>query len=325
VTYALLNPPCGTGGFDKLQAQMIHSEQTYVFLVEQESARAKASNCEQQMSRPASSGDLIDKLVGIYSVLLNGENLDDRGKSNYILDSIRFLKDTKQKPLTTLSVATDKIYLLFSLLLDASGIVAATEGNWDSFTIGDTTKLGSRDEIRNGALMAGDEKMRDWMCSVLFQGWVRAKGRPLSISKDLRYVVRKGQRSCDFMISGKSALPTLVECKRIHPEGNGRSYAEMFSAVVQKMSGKVSEARRQFESTETFFNMNNSYRLLVLDISPYGAKSVLEREDMKIVGLQEETDIELAISSLRDEAVSGIDEIRLCWSNVYYFEERCGL
>jgi hypothetical protein len=272
------------------------------------------------MSRPVSSGDLIDKVVDIYSVLLNGENVDDEAESNYILGSIRFLKDVRQKQLSTSNMAADKIHLLFSLLLDASGIVAATEGNVASLTLGDTTKLGKKKEIRKSVLMAGDEKIRDWMCSVLFQGWVRAEGRPFSISKDLRYIVGKGQKSCDFMISGESALPTLVECKRIHPEVNGSSYAEMLPAVMQKVSERVSTVRQQFESTEAHFNMNNSYRLLVLDISQYGADSVLEREDMKITGLQKETDIELTISSLRDEAISGIDEIRLCWSNIYYFE-----
>lgn len=278
------------------------------------------------MSSRDSFSNLLDKIINIYGSLLpllKTEYLNDKGISNSIIEYAKFLKDIRrEEDFTPLHAwPPDKIFYFFKFLLDASGIVSATEGSFYPLGIGDA-HIGPKREIKK-IFSGDDDKLDDWMCSILFQGWVKHKKRIFKISKDLRYVVprQNGRNVCDFKIEGNNVQPTLVECKRKHPAANDKPYNEILSRVVQNIvDGHISKARQQFKDTEERLNEGKFYKLLILDIASYGSASILELEDMEIVGLQKDSDIDSTIDELKRYPITGIDEIIICWSNVYYFD-----
>ncbi len=259
------------------------------------------------MSKRWSFNDLTDKTITLYSLLSSQRNPDE--------DTIEFLKTLRSmEHLSTLDVSADKIFRFFRILLDASGIISATEGSFDSFNIGNTEYIGTQKDIK-GKLSGRKEGIRDWMCSILFQGWVKHNKPNFYISKDLRYILPKHMKTCDFKIVGDNVLPSLVECKRIHPERIDKS-----ADIIQKIVERISGAKVQFKSTEGYFKESDFYRLVILDISSYGDNSIRELDNMKIVGLQADSDIASIIHKLKQEQISGIDGITICWSNLHYFE-----
>ena len=249
---------------------------------------------------------MIDKAINVYSSL---------SKRNTDKDSIEFLRSLRDtKVLYTSNISADNIYRFFSLLLDASGIISATEGTFDSFSIGDTKHIGKNKDIK-GILSGKEEGIRDWMCSVLFQGWVKHDKPNLQISKDLRYVLPKEQKACDFKILGKNISPALVECKRIHPEATNPS-----PNIIEKILEKLDEAKGQLKRTERYLNEGGFHKIVILDVASYGDNTVCEQGIMKVVGFQEDSHITSIIDELRRAQVSEIDEIIICWSNLYYFQ-----
>ena len=268
------------------------------------------------MSKRWSLNELVEKIINVYTFLMSQKQEGE--------DTIEFLKTLRSIPhLSALNMSADKIVRFFRILLDTSGIISATEGSYDSFDIGNPEHIGTKKDIR-GKLSGRKEGIRDWMCSILFQGWVKNNNPNFYISKDLRYLLPKDWKACDFKISGDNVLPTLVECKRIHPERIDKS-----ADIIKKIVKKISEAKGQFESTEEFLKEGDLYRLVILDISSYGDNSIRELDNMKIAGLQADSDIASIIKQqdaiiekplLKQEQISGIDGITICWSNLHYFE-----
>lgn len=258
------------------------------------------------MSRTWTHSGLTAKMIEIYS------------KFPY-QKRVEFLKSMMhQQHLSTTSASNEDIYEFFRSLLDATGIVSATGGNLqESFQLGDQRLLGNRSDIR-GVFSSADDKISDWMCSTLFQGWVRISG--LNIGKDLRYLIKGQGRACDFLVAHTSTLPTLVECKRIHPAKGGKSITETMSEIKAKALSKADEARTQFTSTERFLGNGPYHRLLVLDISSYGDTFTQGNRDMGVIGFEEKLGIDTLLSDLQKDPPTGIDEICICWSNLYYFE-----
>ena len=150
------------------------------------------------MSSRDSFSNLLDKIINIYGSLLpllKTEYLNDKGIPNSIIEYAKFLKDIRrEEDFTPLHAwPPDKIFDFFKFLLDASGIVSATEGSMDHLNIG-SANIGPMQEIE--IILSGeDEKLDDWMCSILFQGWAKFEKPNFWISKDLRYEVpnRPGQ------------------------------------------------------------------------------------------------------------------------------------
>ena len=174
------------------------------------------------MSKTWSFSEMIDKTIDVHL------SLGRRHADTDPIEFLRALKDTEAPSIPNTSA--DKIYRLLNLFLDASGIISATEGSFDSFSIGDTSFIGSRKDIE-GYLSGNEENYRDWMCSVLFRGWAKGQKHSFNISEDLRHSAPKGTEACDFKVTGEFISPTLMECKRIHP---GDEYS--LSNVYQKIN-----------------------------------------------------------------------------------------
>ena len=228
---------------------------------------------------------------------------------------VKFLKSMMdQQYLSTTSVPNEGICEFFRSLLDTIGIVSATGGNLqESFQLGDQSLLGKTSDIR-GLFSSGDDQISDWMCSTLFQGWARISG--LEIGKDLRYLIRNQGKVCDFLVTGPPL--SLIECKRIHPTIGGKSIIETMSDIKAKAFSKTRKAKTQFASTEGFLGNGPYYKLIIFDISSYGDS--FGSKDMGVIGLKEKSDINSLISDLQKDPPTGIDEICICWSNLYYFE-----
>lgn len=261
------------------------------------------------MSRRWSHSDMTDRMIEIYSHLPYQKR-------------VKFLKRMRgQRPLSAKRVSNEEILEFFRSLLDMTGIVSATNGNLqESFQVGDWKLLGTLSDIR-GVFSSADDKISDWMCSTLFQGWVRINDPGLRISRDLRYQIKGQGRVCDFLVTHTSAPPTLVECKRIHPAMGGKSITEIMSEVKRKALDKADEAREQFASTEKVLGNGPYYRLVVFDISSYGDTLSQRNQNMSVIGFKEKPSIESLASDLQKKPPGGIDEICVCWSNVYYFKD----
>lgn len=261
------------------------------------------------MSRRWTHTDMTDRMIELYSRFPYQKRVE-------FLKSIR-----DQQHLSTTSVSNEEIFEFFRSLLDATGIISAIGGNLQEFSqLGDLTPLGKRKDIR-GVFSSADDNISDWMCSTLFQGWVRINDSGLEISKDLRYRTGGRGKVCDFLVTHTSAPSTLVECKRIHPAMGGKSITETMSEVKRKALAKTDEAKAQFESTEECLGNGPYYRLVVFDISSHGDTFTQRNEDMSVVGFKEKPDIDSLASDLQKDPPTGIDEICVCWSNLYYFKD----
>ena len=261
------------------------------------------------MSRRWTHSDMTDRMIQIYSRFPYQKRVE-------------FLKRMRgQQHLSTNSVSNEGILEFFRSLLDATGIISATDGNLqESFQLGDWTLLGKIRDIR-GVFSSPDGNISDWMCSTLFQGWVRINDSGLKISRDLRYQTEGQGRVCDFLVTHTSAPPTLVECKRIHPAMGGKSVTEIMSEVKTKALDKTGEAREQFANTEKILGNGPYYRLVVFDISSYGDTVTQRNRDMSVIGFKEKPNIDSLASDLQKGPPAGIDEICVCWSNLYYFKD----
>jgi len=260
------------------------------------------------MSKQWALKKLIGRTIDVYS------SLSKRGQNVYYTEFLKALMATGK--LSTSNASYEQIYRFFRILLDASGIISATEGDFDSFSIGSTKHVGKKKDIEGK--LANEESFRDWMCSNLFQGWVKYQKPDFHISKDLRYILPNNEKTCDFKVTGDDIPPTLVECKRIHPEGKGLS-----SDVSEKIFSRLLKAKDQLVNTEKYFNEGDFYKLVILDVSSYGDNIVSEQGIMKTVGFQENTNITPIIHNLKHKQVSEISEIDaviICWSNLYYFQ-----
>jgi hypothetical protein len=123
------------------------------------------------MSVQVNFKDLVQKIIETYTSIFNKQDLNTATQSNFILQTIDFLKDlsTKNVQFDTWNVDQNQIYNFFLVLLNSPGMIAATGGNFDNFSLGDTQQLGRKKDCR-GVLRSKNEDILDWMCSVLFQG-----------------------------------------------------------------------------------------------------------------------------------------------------------
>ena len=273
------------------------------------------------MSRNLSFHQLIKEIISIYSTLILEKVLSDDEKSNYILNSIKFLNNYNNISDFVVGKASNQdIYHFLKLLLDVVGLVCATEGSLQPIKLGDTKLIGRKRDLM-GVYKGDDSSVDQNMCATLFQGWIKRKNFPFKISKDLRNVVPKNLQSCDFLLEGKRNK-TLVECKRVHFINEIKDNNDLITNIEKKSIDWINKSIPQFESTEKFLNEKNYYRHLILDISAYGKNCISDFGDYNIVGLLESKEIKQIIANLETYEFAGIDEITFCWSELYMFEDK---
>ncbi len=245
----------------------------------------------------------------------------NNNKKNYIFDSIHFLSQFENLVgFKGGEIASQDIVNFYKLFLDAVGLVAASGGNIQNLIIGDTKLIDRKRDII-GAYKGDDSKVDEKLCASLFQGWIRMSNSPCSISKDLRNLAPKDSKTCDFLL-GNNGQSTLVECKRFHSTTESTSQPELVEKIVKKITDRIGEIVCQFESTELFLGIGQFDRHVVLDISSYGKDCERYFDDHIIVGLLGSEEISQVISQIEACSISGVDEITLCWSELFLFESK---
>jgi len=276
------------------------------------------------MSRKSSFHQLIQEIISIYRTLISEKVLSDDEKPNYIVDSINFLNDFYNiRHFVGGNASNQEIYHFLKLLLDIVGLVSATEGSMQPIKLGNT-KLITRKRDLMGVYKGDDNIIDQNMCATLFQGWIKSKNPSFKISKDLRNIVPKDSRACDYLLESRTnhTLVTLVECKRVHSVKEFVDTDDLVTDIAKKSFNWIDESLSQFESTEKFLRESDNYRHVILDISAYGSNCISDFGDHSIVGLLETKEIMQLISVFEATEITGIDEITFCWSELYMFEDK---
>jgi len=264
---------------------------------------------------------LIQEIISIYDNLISEKTLSENGNSNYIVDSLNSLNCIKNINHFILdNLSYQEIFHFLKLLLDVIGLVYATEGTLQPVKLGDTKLIGRKRDLM-GVYKGDDNSVDQNMCATLFQGWVKTSNSPFKISKDLRSVVPKNNQACDFLLEDKRNR-ILIECKRIHSLKEAKNNNDLVTSIVEKSIIRIRNSILQFESTAKFLNANSYNRFLVLDVSAYGKNCIRYLGDNSIVGLLESKEIKQIITDLQRYKIEGIDEIILCWSELYVFENK---
>lgn len=274
------------------------------------------------MSQRISFQQLVTDLVGIYDTLISEKALSDGDSTNFVIQSVKFLNNIGNVIDLPLGKVSDpELLRFFSLLLDGVGLVCATQGTIEPLKLGDTRLIGRKRDLM-GVYKGSDHQIHQNMCATLFQGWVRHTSPQYSISKDLRNVAPKGVSACDFLVEGSGISPTLIECKRIHPSQAIKKRETLIHEICLKAEDWVMTSLGQFASSEKFLNDGKHSWHLILDISEYGNDSVTSFEDYSVSGLLETDEIQDVLKHLGKLGVNGLDEITLCWRNIFFFEEK---
>lgn len=271
------------------------------------------------MIEKTSFHQLSKELINIYGTI--SEKIpSDNEKSNYIIDCINFLNDfSKINDFVVGNVSEKEIYFFLKLLLDAVGLVSATEGSLQPIKLGNIELISRKRDLK-GVYKGNDNSINQNMCATLFRGWIKSNKLPIEISKDLKNIVPKGKRSCDFLIEG-NGNQILVECKRIHPIKEIKSI-DLIINIIKKSESIIKDAILQFKSMEKCLKKTNSHRHLILDISAYGENRIKEDENYNIIGLSESKEIKQIINHFKAHNPIGIDVITFCWSEIYIFENK---
>jgi hypothetical protein len=264
----------------------------------------------------------VTELVEVYEPLISEKMLSDNDSVNFVTQAIKFLKNIENViDLPLGKVPNNELFQFFSLLLDSIGLVCATQGTIQPLKLGDTTLIGRKRDLR-GVYKGSDQQIRQNMCATLFQGWVRHTSPQYYISKDLRCMAPDGMSACDFQVKGNGFPPTLIECKRIHPSLDIKGREELIQHIVGKAHKWINLSLEQFSSSEKFLNDGKHLWHLILDISGYGKDRLTFFEDHAISGLLDTDEIQDVVKHLRRLKVNGLDEITICWSNIFYFERK---
>jgi len=270
-----------------------------------------------------SFSELVNSMISAYGYLSDyvGKKATNIG---YINETLQFLIRLESKGNLSTKNNTDKeIAQFFRIFLDLAGIVSATKGQIEPLSIGDIKLIGKKKDI-SGLLSTGQTSVDDWICSVLFQGWVRMHEPDLSISRDLRYVISKyGGRRCDFEVVGTKVPRTLVECKRLHPHpfySDKKFENDVLGLVTRKILDNCSTAKKQFDDAESSLSNGRRIRTLIVDVSSYGENCLRHVRNGIMIGLDEKTQIKTIMSQLAKEEINGIHQLVLAWSDVFFFK-----
>lgn len=159
------------------------------------------------MSMKTSFREVANAISEIYNTILSDDELSDNQKSS-IIASIDFINSIENIDNFIIgNVDFPKIYDFFHMLMDVVGLVSASEGSFEPLKLGDTKLIGRRREIK-GVYKGDDNSIAQHMCALLFQGWMKNQN-DFQISKDLKNIVTKGKRACDFLLQDKKMAKYL--------------------------------------------------------------------------------------------------------------------
>lgn len=273
------------------------------------------------MSTHISFRKLAQSMTEIYESILDQKLITENKQNNSILSSVKFMKDMANiDNFVVGDVANSDIFDFFTLLVDVVGLVSASEGSFEPLKLGDTKLIGRKKEIK-GVYKGNDDTIAQNLCALLFQGWIKNQNI-FKISKDLKNIVTKGKRACDFLLENKGQTKILVECKRIHPTKIFDSYNDFIESISKKSVSWIEKSLDQIKSTEEFFGGSRAERHVLIDISSFGKNCYRDFEDCAIIGLLYQNEIKDIMQNIKNHSTNDIDCVTLCWSEVYIFENK---
>ena len=302
---------------DVFQVHVLQKLRITIFLLNQCASHKYLAHCAiafevKMKSYKVSYQSIFQEIIHFYSTLLQQKV----PKQNYIIDTINYLKDFENRnSLLEGKVKYQEIYHFLKLLLDMVGLINATEGSFRPFKLGDTMRIGSKKDLM-GVYKGNDNVIDQNMCAILFKGWFKGTELAVKFGNDLKYIVKNG-KACDYSFEdGK----VLIECKRVHYD---KISNDLIESIVKKLLYWIGESISQFSNTESELKYNNNYRHLIMDISAYGKECSNDLGDqIEVIGLLESKQIKQIITELRRCALPEIDEITLCWLELYVFYKK---
>jgi len=233
--------------------------------------------------------EICKKIVNVFEEVVNLKNISFPKNDNLfykILEHISKIKDKSYISLKNLSI--EDISFFMQILLDAISICASTDSKSDdlrNFKINNLELLGSLKD-RRGILLKTikNQNIKDWLSSVLLQGWINDNGIPKISVVDLRFDERfKSTKKYDFKVDFDTEYFELIECKRIHPEKKESSFFDM----INKIYDNINKAEIQIEETEKVLTVRSNCRTLFLDISSYNNNLLNIDKYINVTGFNE--------------------------------------
>jgi hypothetical protein len=241
-----------------------------------------------------------------------------------MLDHISKIKDKPYISLKNLSI--EDISFFMQILIDAISICAATGSRSDDlrdFKLNNLELLGSL-KNRRGILLKTikNQNIKDWLSSVLLQGWINNNGISKISVVDLRFDERfKSTKQCDFKVDFDIEYFELIECKRIHPEKRKFSFFDM----INKIYDNINKAVIQIEETEKVLTVSSNCRTLFLDISSYNNNFLNIDKYLNVTGFNEKEIVRIEknifINLKNGRINSNVDRIILTWKNIVFFDD----
>ena len=270
--------------------------------------------------------EISKNIINVFEEVVDFKNYSFLKNDNLYYKMLEHIRKIKNKPYISLNnLSIEDISFFMQILLDAISICAATDSKSDdlqNFKLNNLELLGSLKD-RRGILLKTikNQNIKDWLSSVLLQGWINDNGIPKISVVDLRFDKRfKSTKKCDFKVDFDNGNIELIECKRIHTEKSESSFSDM----IDKIYDKINESIIQIEETEKVLTVRSNCRTLFLDISSYNTNLLNIDKYINVTGFNEKEIIKIKKNifvNLKNGPInSNIDRIILTWKNIVFFD-----
>jgi len=268
------------------------------------------------VSRQISLSELASRIKEVYVEVLGGK-IPQNVEPNPLVDKRLNVLEIFQQGSKDFNDEDLNVFL--DTLLDAVGIVAASEGNIPDFLVGEVGIFGSVGNIYRKL----DDQVNDWFFATLVQGWFHDKHNVKLRDLDLCYKFPNRKRICDFKIEKSSEHFDLLECKRVHPESSDFSSE---GHLIGKIHSKSKEASEQLADTQEELSLENADKHFLIDISQYNKESRIVQhsnpiiEKIEIGGFSKD-EITSLKGKINQNSISEVDRITLCWTNKIFIND----
>lgn len=265
------------------------------------------------VSRQISFSELASRIKEVYVEVLGGKIPQDVEPNPLVDKRLNILEIFQQG---SKDFNDEDLNVFLDTLLDAVGIVAASEGNIPGLLVGEVGIFGSVGNIYRKL----DDQVNDWFFATLVQGWFHDKHNVKLRDLDLCYNFPNGKRICDFEIEKSREHFDLLECKRVHPKSSDFNSE---GHLIGKIHSKSKEASEQLADTQEELSLENADKHFLIDISQYNKESrIVQQSNPKIeIGGFSKDEIASLKEKINQNSISEVDRITLCWTNKIFIND----
>ena len=269
------------------------------------------------ISRNITYNELFSSITNVYKDLFQFEDYSELSKrKNKTYKTIAFFSTIDSiKKLISCELTDPDLFLITNGILDTYFIVVASKGeNWK---IENKEFIGATQQEIIGKLLNQNQR-ENYLFSLNFQSWINGKKefKPIKDLENLPGI--QINRVCDFKVEANSNKYDLVECKRKYPSKPNSSFPE--NKILEKIMKTMSDAKKQLLFTEAFFvqkcEPKANCKHLLIDITGYSETISCKKNSFEICGFDFDSNIQPIINRILGKAISDIDKITLCWTNI---------